>query len=61
MKRYIVFAYDRYYPAGGLNDVKGTFDTYAEAAQFVDGLDYDYIEVVDMDAWFKDAQNVSRK
>jgi hypothetical protein len=27
MKRYMVFAYDQYYPSGGMNDFKGDFDS----------------------------------
>lgn len=31
MKRYLAFAGDTYYPAGGWDDFKGDFDTKAEA------------------------------
>lgn len=31
MKRYLLFAGDRYYPAGGWQDFKGSFDSLTEA------------------------------
>ena len=31
MKRWWVFVYDAYYPAGGLGDFKGAFETKEEA------------------------------
>ena len=31
MKRYLVFAYDQFYPSGGWNDFVGAFDTLEEA------------------------------
>lgn len=34
MKRYLVFSFDQYYPCGGWNDFKGSFDTYEEAYAF---------------------------
>lgn len=33
-KRYLLFAWDCYYPRGGLDDVKATFDTLQEALDF---------------------------
>lgn len=31
MKRYLVFAYDNYYPGGGWYDFKGAYDTFESA------------------------------
>lgn len=31
MKRYLAFAFDSYYPSGGLDDVRDSFDTLEEA------------------------------
>lgn len=31
MKRFAAFYFDQYYPGGGWNDFKGTFDTMEEA------------------------------
>lgn len=39
---YTLFAGDRYYPLGGLNDVRGTFDTLAEAIKAFESADYDW-------------------
>lgn len=33
MKRFILFAWDVYYPAGGCNDMIGQFDTADEAKE----------------------------
>lgn len=35
MKRFILFAFDDYYPGGGMNDSRGSFDTIEEAAAYV--------------------------
>lgn len=58
MKRYLVFTYDTYYPAGGMNDLKETTDDLEEAKSLVDnaqvGCVYDTVlnEVVyDTDAY----------
>ncbi len=31
MKRYLAFVMDHYYPAGGWNDLKGSYDTLEQA------------------------------
>lgn len=31
LKRYLVFEFEQYYPAGGWNDFVGSFDTLEEA------------------------------
>jgi len=49
-KRFIVFAYDTYYPGGGLSDVVGSFDTVDEAKTFIqiDSMrGYDWKEIFD--------------
>lgn len=51
-KRYWVFGYDKYYPAGGMEDFRGDFDTYEEATAFVrdSHLNYsgwDYVDIYD--------------
>jgi hypothetical protein len=38
MKRYLVFAYDQYYPAGGWGDFQAAFDSLDEAKSCADGL-----------------------
>ena len=38
MKRYMLFAGDRYYPAGGMKDCKGMFETMEAAQSFAAGL-----------------------
>ena len=48
MKRYLVFAYDKYYPVGGWDDFKKCFDTLEEAERFQLQLShYDYVEIID--------------
>lgn len=52
MKRYFVFAYDRYYPAGGWNDFQESFITLDEAQTFAtsltDNKTFDRAHVVDI-------------
>lgn len=38
MKRYIIFAYEAYYPGGGWSDFCGDFDTVEEAISALDAL-----------------------
>lgn len=53
MKRYLVFAYDTYYPLGGLCDLKGQFDSVEKAKlhclALVNGMlnSYEYCMLVD--------------
>jgi hypothetical protein len=37
-KRFFVFAYDHYYPQGGILDLKSTYDDYADAVKSVKAL-----------------------
>jgi hypothetical protein len=52
-KRFLVFAMDRYYPSGGIDDVKKSFDDADEAIEFAksgdDLVSYDFVEVFDCD------------
>ena len=41
MKRFWTFAYDRYYPGGGMEDFTGQFDTEADARAHLDKDDSD--------------------
>ena len=50
-KKYIVFGFDQYYPLGGLEDIRGDFDTLEEAWEYDHDWDYHYI--VDRDTWQK--------
>lgn len=50
MKRYLVFAYDEYYPSGGMNDFVGDYDDLKVAiynlkrSGMLSGHVYDQIE-----------------
>jgi hypothetical protein len=48
VKRFLAFAFDQYYPSGGLSDVHGEYDTLKEAVQAVESLPRDYWQVLDM-------------
>ena len=39
MKRYMLFAYAGYYPSGGWNDFRGSFDSVDEALVALKSLD----------------------
>jgi hypothetical protein len=47
MKRFLVFAYDSYYPAGGAHDEVGSFDTLEEA--MAAGNQRDDYDILDLD------------
>lgn len=48
--KYLVFAYDNYYPSGGWNDFRGVFDTLEEAQALKTKLNfYDYHYIVTYD------------
>lgn len=48
MKRYLIFAYDQYYPLGGMKDLKGQSDDFEEAKKIADQMkDYDYVNIYD--------------
>jgi hypothetical protein len=46
-KRYYVFTYNQYYPVGGLEDVKATFEDVEEAIKFAEKSDEYYVDVFD--------------
>lgn len=57
-KRYLVFAFEDYYPGGGLVDCEASFDTEQECADYILGTNnfssfhwqvYDRIEGVEID------------
>ncbi len=49
MKRYLVFAFDFYYPIGGWDDFKKDFDTTTEALDYISAnlKEYDDQQIVD--------------
>lgn len=48
MKRYLVFAGSHYYPSGGWDDYKGSFDNLQECYRFLGLKPYlDWLHVVD--------------
>lgn len=49
-KKFIVFVYDKYYPLGGLEDIKGNYDTLDEARKVVEAH-WDNAYIVDRDTW----------
>lgn len=48
MKRYALFSGDYYYPNGGWDDFKGTFDTINEALAAHTVEEYSWFHVVDL-------------
>lgn len=49
MNRYLLFAFDSYYPQGGWEDFVESFDTLEDALEAGGLLERDYIQVVDSD------------
>ena len=51
MKVYILFAYDRYYPDGGLADIQGVYATPedAQVAKRENRRRYDHLDIVVID------------
>lgn len=52
MKKYILFAYNAYYPSGGLDDIEAEFDSLDQAVVFAKNMgacDCKYI--IDRDTW----------
>lgn len=50
MKRFAVFAGYEYYPAGGMYDFKGSFDTKAEASSFAASIGRDWMHIADTES-----------
>lgn len=46
--RFALFAFDRFYPAGGFNDFVGAYSSYIEAARVGAELGRDAFQIVDM-------------
>lgn len=49
MNNFMVFAFDHYYPRGGMKDFKGYFNKLEEAENFGKTLSYDYIQIYNKD------------
>jgi hypothetical protein len=49
MKRYLLFAYDIYYPSGGQDDVIGDYDSLDEAKEAIKKNSHrDHYEILDL-------------
>lgn len=51
MNKYIIFAFDRWYPSGGMKDLKAHFETTEEVKAWIKQNKYDNYEVVHRDTW----------
>jgi hypothetical protein len=49
MKKYILFCFDQYYPAGGIGDYAGSWDNLADAIAEAEKRGDDYREIYDRD------------
>jgi hypothetical protein len=50
MNKFLIFAFNHYYPSGGLNDLQSTCDDYYEILDALSNLkDYEAIQVVNSD------------
>lgn len=48
LKRYVVVAWDQYYPNSDLNNIRASFDDDVEATNYAKGLtSYDWVKVYD--------------
>lgn len=47
MKRFLLFAFDAYYPSGGWSDFQGSFDTQQKAVNKVIEMRRDIYQIVD--------------
>lgn len=45
--QFLVFTYDSYYPAGGMCDLKESFDTLLEVEEYLKNSRYDHYDVYD--------------
>lgn len=48
MKKFWLFAYDNYYPRGGMNDFHKDFDSLEEAYAYVSGKTFHAWHIVDI-------------
>lgn len=53
VKKYLLFAGERYYPAGGWNDFQGSFGTPLEAAIYAVPCRFDWAHLIDSDTYEK--------
>ena len=69
MKKYLLFAYDKYYPAGGFNDLHSAYDNEDKAnevaKQLIENQSYDYVcvhsiddidDIIKSHSWIKDTK-----
>lgn len=51
IKTYLVFQFDHYYPCGGWNDFRDSFENWSKAREFADTLKGDNctVQIVDRD------------
>lgn len=49
MKRFLVIAYDQYYPSGFPDEIRGSTDTIEEAMFKLSEMEYDYKYIFDCD------------
>lgn len=47
LKRFLLFTYDDFYPSGGWNDFKGSFDTLEEAKEARKASSSYYCNIID--------------
>jgi hypothetical protein len=47
MKRFLVFSFDKYYPSGGAQDFKASFETKEQAMEYALSLDDNIIQIYD--------------
>ncbi|RYD44736.1 MAG: hypothetical protein EOP83_31180 [Verrucomicrobiaceae bacterium] len=48
MNRFVLFAGQDYYPLGGTEDIKGSFETFEAAKAFAEPLGEDWWHVLDL-------------
>lgn len=51
LEQWIIFAFDRYYPSGGLHDIKASFSTMDKVIEWIKKHHYDNYQVVDKTTW----------
>lgn len=48
-KRYLLFSYGRYYPAGGAGDLEATSDNIHELKHYAYESEYEFHEILDLE------------
>jgi hypothetical protein len=51
MKKFVLFAFHNYYPAGGMDDLKDSYETEEEARAAAEDDGADDFQIVDRDSW----------